>query len=90
MPNNQTDYAENLLATWLMTNTAATRPTAWCVGLGTGNTDLTLSGEPSGNGYARQAATFSVTDDTAVNTALLTFGPNAAADWGNMASVGIF
>jgi hypothetical protein len=90
MPNNLTDHAENLLLTWLMTNAAATRPTAWFVGVGTSNTDITLSGEPSGNGYARQAVTFSVTDDTAVNTALLTFGPNATADWGDMASVGIF
>lgn len=87
--SNLTDYAENLLLTWLMTNSAATRPTAWFVGVGTGHTDTGLTGEPSGNGYARQALTSTVTGSTAASNAALLFGP-ATASWGSMASVGIF
>lgn len=90
MANNIADYAENLLLTWLMTAAAATRPPAWFVGVGTGNTDTGLTGEPVGNGYVRQAATFTVVGNGASNNALLTFGPDNTADWGNMASVGIF
>jgi hypothetical protein len=88
MPN-LTDYSENLLLTWLMTANAATRPTAWFVGVGTGHTDTGLTGEPSGNGYARQALTSTVTGSTAASNAALLFGP-ATASWGTMASVGIF
>ena len=87
--SNLTNFSENQLLVWQLTNGAVTRPTAWFVGVGTGHTDITLTGEPSGNGYARQAITFSVTNDTATNTALLVFGPASVA-WGSMASVGVF
>ena len=87
--SNLTNFSENQLLVWQLTNGAMTRPTSWFVGVGTGNTDITLTGEPSGNGYTRQAVTFSVTNDVASNTALLTFGP-ASASWGSMASVAVF
>jgi hypothetical protein len=87
---NLSDYSENLLLKFHLTAEAVTRPAAWYVGVGTGHSDTGLSGEPSGNGYARQAATFTVTGDTAENDALLTFGPNTGTNWGTMASVAIF
>lgn len=90
MPNNLTDYGENQLLVWQLTTTAITRPTAWYLGVGTGNTDITLTGEPSGNGYARQAVSFTVTADTATNSGAITFGPNTTSAWGTMASVAIF
>jgi hypothetical protein len=90
MANNLTDFAENLLLKWHLTTDSATRPTAWYVGVGTGNTDTGLTGEPSGNGYSRQSVAFTVTDDEAENDALLTFGPNTTSNWGTMASVAIF
>jgi hypothetical protein len=86
---NLTDYSENLLLTWLMTTNAATRPTAWWVGVGTGHTDTGLTGEPSGNGYARQALASTVTGSTSASNSALLFGP-ATASWGAMASVAIF
>ena len=89
MPNNLTDYGENQLLVWQLTTTAITRPTAWYLGVGTGNTDITLTGEPSGNGYARQAVSFTVTADTATNSGAITFGPNTTSAWGTMASVAI-
>jgi hypothetical protein len=87
--SNLSNFSENQLLVWQLTNGAVTRPTAWFVGVGTGHTDTGLTGEPSGNGYARQAVSFSVTDDVATNTALLVFGP-ASASWGSMASVAVF
>jgi hypothetical protein len=89
MPNNLTDFSENQLLVWQLTTGAVTRPTAWFVGVGTGNSDSALTGEPSGNGYARQAVTFTVASDTASNSAV-TFGPNTTSNWGTMASVAIF
>lgn len=87
--SNLTNYSENQLLVWQLTSGGVTRPTAWFAAVGTGNTDITLTGEPSGNGYSRQAVTFSVTNDVASNTALLTFGP-ASASWGSMASIAVF
>lgn len=90
MPNNLTDYGETQLLTWQLTTTATTRPTAWYLAVGTGNTDITLTGEPSGNGYSRQSVTFTVSGDTATNSGAITFGPNTTSAWGTMASVAIF
>lgn len=90
MANNLTDYGETQLLTWQLTTTSLTRPTAWYLGVGTGNTDITLTGEPSGNGYARQSAAFTVSGDTASNSGVITFGPNTTSNWGTMASVAIF
>lgn len=84
------NYLETLLHTWHLTAGAATRPTTWYLGLGTGSSDTGLTGEPSGNGYARQSITFSVTDDVATNTNLLTFGPNTSTNWGTLSHFGIF
>lgn len=88
--SNLTNFSENQLLVWQLTNGAATRPTAWFVGVGTGHTDTGLTSEPSGNGYARQAVSFSVTNDAATNSALLVFGPCATASWGSVASVAVF
>lgn len=88
--SNLTNFSENQLLAWQLTAGAVTRPTAWFVGVGTGHTDTGLTGEPSGNGYARQAVTFSVTNDVATNSALLVFGPCATASWGSVASVAVF
>jgi hypothetical protein len=90
MANNLTDFAENLLLKWHLTTDSATRPTTWFLAVGTGNTDITLTGEPSGNGYSRQSVTFTVTADTATNSAAITFGPNTGTNWGTMASVAVF
>jgi hypothetical protein len=74
---------------WLFTNTSVTRPTAWYIGLFT--TDPTEAGtgtEVSGGSYVREAATFSVTGDTATTTGAVEW-PTATADWGTITHVGI-
>jgi hypothetical protein len=81
MSTAKTNFAENLVATWMLTASAATRPTAWFVALHSADPgEDAATAELSGSGYARQSIAFSVTGDTAENTALITFGP-ASADW---------
>lgn len=82
-------YETNVL-TWAFTASAVTRPTSWTVALYTvapgeagGGTEVT------GGSYARTAVTFSVTGDTATNTANVEF-PTATAGWGTVVAVGVF
>lgn len=79
-----TDHAENLILDWLFTTDVVTRPTEWHVALHTGDPGETgAANELSGNGYARQAATFSTASGGATaNTGNLTFGPNTTTAWG--------
>jgi len=84
------DYTENLSLTWLLTANAATRPTTWYVSLHTtATTDAGGGTEVTGGSYARQAATFTVTNDTAATSANILF-PTATADWGTITHVAIW
>ena len=81
-------YETNVL-TWALTNSAVTRPTAWYVGLFTTDPGETGSGtEVSGNGYAREAATFTVSGDTGSNSADIEFSA-ATASWGTITHIAI-
>lgn len=81
---------ETTVLTWLLTNSAATRPTAWYVALFTSNPAEDASGtEVSGGAYARQSVTFSVSGNTASNTAAIEF-PTATASYGTVTHVGVF
>lgn len=74
---------------WLFTNTAVTRPTAWYLGLFTSDpTDAETGTEVSGGAYVREAATFSVTGDTATTTAAVEW-PVATANWGTITHVAV-
>ena len=84
------DHAENLLLDWLMTNGAASRPTTWYVALFTAAPNDAGGGtEVSTGGYARQSATFTVTGDTASNSALVEFTAGGAS-FGTVTHIGIF
>ena len=84
------DYVENLSLKWLLTANAATRPTAWYVALYTSATNDTTGGtEVTGGSYARQAVSFTVTNDVAANTANVLF-PTATANWGTITHVAIY
>lgn len=84
------DHAENLLLDWLMTNGAASRPTTWYVALFTAAPNDAGGGtEVSTGGYARQSATFTVTGDTASNSALVEFTAGGAS-FGTVSHIGIF
>ena len=87
------NYAEDLVLDWLFTANSATRPTSWYVGLytvapgeGGGGTEV------SGNAYARQSATFTVSGTaptTAENSVAIEF-PTATGTWGTIVAAGIF
>ena len=76
---------------YLLTTGSVTRPTAWYVGLFTSDpTDTGTAGtEVSGFDYARTAATFSVTGDTASNTSAIEFPAAVGGDWGTIGWIGI-
>ena len=84
------NYTETLALTWLLTNSSATRPTAWHIALFTSDpTDAGSGTEVSGTSYARQAVTFTVSGDTASNSATVTF-PAAGSNWGTIGWVGVY
>lgn len=83
---------ETTVLTWLLTDSAATRPTAWYVALFTSNPAEDASGtevSTSGTAYARQSVTFTVSGNTASNSAAVEF-PTATASYGTVTHVGVF
>ncbi|MDJ0387354.1 hypothetical protein QMO56_04450 [Roseomonas sp. E05] len=81
-----TDYARNLLGRALCGRSPAL-PTAIYAALGTGGTASGLTGEPAGNGYARQRITFTG-NGLQRNAETLRFVFNAAA--GNFTHIGLY
>jgi len=84
--------AETLVLNWLLTGGAATRPTAWYLALYTaapgeagGGTEVTTVG----TAYARQSAAFTVSGNTASNSAAIEF-PAATASYGTVSHCGVF
>jgi hypothetical protein len=83
---------ETRVLTWVFTSDSATRPTAWYMALFTSNPADDASGtevSTSGTAYARQSATFTVSGDTASNSAAIEF-PTATASFGTVSHVGVF
>lgn len=83
---------ETLVLNWLLTGGTATRPTAWYLALFTSNPDEDGSGtEVSGVGtaYERQTAAFTVSGNTASNSAAIEF-PTATASYGTVSHVGVY
>lgn len=77
---------------YLFTATSVTRPTAWYVALFTSNPDEDASGTEvttSGTAYARQSASFTVSGNTASNSAAIEF-PTATASYGTVTHIGVF
>lgn len=76
---------------YVFTTGSVTRPTAWYVGLFTADPTDTGAGatEISGNGYARVAATFTVSGATATTSAAVEFAA-ATGSWGTVSHIGIF
>jgi hypothetical protein len=84
------NHAETQLLKYALTTESLTRPTAWYVALFTTDpTDAGSGTEVSGTSYARQSVSFTVTGDTASNSATVTF-PAAGSNWGTITHVGIY
>ena len=84
-------YETNVL-TWTFTAGAVTRPTAWYLALFTTNPAEDGSGtEVSGTGtaYVRQSVSFTVSGNTASNSAAVEF-PTATASYGTVTHVGVY
>jgi hypothetical protein len=85
-----TNTFETTVLTWLLTASSATRPTSWYLGLFTvAPTDAGGGTEVSGTGYVREAVTFTVTGDTASNSAAVEW-PVAGGSWGTITDLAIF
>jgi len=81
---------ETRVLTWLFTGDAVTRPSALYVALFTSNPDEDASGtEVSGGAYARQSVAFTVSGNTASNSAAIEF-PTATASYGTVTHIGVF
>lgn len=81
---------ETIVLQWTFTNGAVTRPTAWYLGLFTSDPGEASGGtEVSGGSYVREAVTFSVTGDTATNTAAVEW-PVATATWGTITHIAVY
>jgi len=76
---------------YLLTTDSVTRPTAWYIALFTSDpTDTGSAGtEVSGYDYARTAVTFTVTDDTASNSAAVEFPAANGGNWGTVSHIGV-
>ena len=86
-----TNAFETSTLQYLLTTGSVTRPAAWYVGLFTSDpTDTGAAGtEVSGNGYTRKAATFTVSGDTASNSASIEFPAASGGNWGTVGWIGI-
>lgn len=86
------DYLETQMLKWALTGNTVTRPATWYIALYTaaptdagGGTEVSTTG----TAYARQTIAFTVTGNSATNSAIITF-PTATANWGTVTHIGIF
>ena len=85
-----TNYLETEILDHVFGGNAYTAPSTLYVGLYTAAPGETGGGtELSGSGYARQSAAFTVSGNTASNSANIEF-PAATSNWGTVTHAGIF
>src|ERR1044072_6790328 len=85
------NYAENLLCTWFLTDNSATRPTSWYAALFTSAPSDAGGGvEVSGGGYARQAVSFGAPSSGQVSNDVLVEWTASGANFGNVVAVAVF
>lgn len=86
------DTFETRVLTWVFTNGSATRPSAWYLALFTTDPTDADSGtevSTSGTAYARETVAFTVSGDTATNSAAVEFA-TATASYGTVSHVGVY
>jgi hypothetical protein len=84
-----TNTFETRTLQWLFDDAAVTRPTAWYIALFTAAPSDTGGGtEVSGGSYAREAVDFTISGDTASNSASIEFTA-ATASWGTVTHMAI-
>ena len=81
---------ETRVLQYIFTTGSVTRPTAWHVALYTAAPNDSGGGtEVSGGAYARQSVAFTVSGNTASNSASVEY-PTATASYGTVTHVGVF
>lgn len=87
-----TNAFETQTLQYLLTTDSLTRPTNWYIGLFTSDpTDTGSAGTEvsTGTGYARTSVTFTVTGDTASNSAAVEFPAASGGNWGTISHIGV-
>lgn len=88
---SKSDFLEQKVLDHVLRNTPYTSPATVYVGLHTTVVGDDDSGtEVSGNGYARQSASFDRTDNTATNNAQVTFPTATGGSWGTIVAFGLY
>lgn len=91
MAGTFTAVGEALALDYMFDATAVTRPTTWFIALHVGaNGGAGASNELSGNGYARQAVTFTRAGNVISNSTSVAFGPNTTTNWGTVTDVTVW
>ena len=81
---------ETHLLNYTFSTTSVTRPTAWYIALHTSDPTDTGANEISGNGYARQSITFTVSGNTATSNSVVTFPAATGSTWGTITHCSIW
>ncbi len=87
-----TNTFETHVLNYMFTTSSVTRPTAWYLALFTSDPAEDASGtevSTSGTAYTRKAVTFTVSGNTASNSAEIEF-PTATASFGTVTHFGVF
>ena len=81
---------ETRVLNYVFTTSSVTRPTAWYIALYTAAPSDTGGGtEVSGGGYTRKPVAFTVSGNTASNSASVEY-PTATASYGTVTHIGVF
>ena len=84
------NYLETEILDHVFAGNAYSAPATIYIGLHTSNPDEDNSGtEVSGGSYARQSMAFTVSGNTASNSAAVEF-PTATASWGTVSHIGLY
>lgn len=81
---------ETYILNWAFNASSVTRPTSWYIGLFTSDPGEAQGGtELSGSGYARQAATFTVSGNAATTSNVIEY-PAATGSWGTVTHIAVY
>tara|TARA_B100000700_G_C15046840_1_gene858344 strand:+ start:3676 stop:4059 length:384 start_codon:yes stop_codon:yes gene_type:complete len=85
-----TNSFETHVLQYLFSTASLTRPTSWYLALYTSApTDSSTGTELSGNGYARQSISWTISGNTATNSGAIEFPTNTGSNWGTVTSCAV-
>jgi hypothetical protein len=91
MAGTFTAVGEALALDYMFDAAAVTRPTTWFMALHVGaNGGAGAANEVVGNGYARQAVTYTRSGNVMSNSTATAFGPDVTANWGSVTDITVW